>query len=86
MDQLRELDLWQQIAFRKFKRGEGLDFPFVEKSLDSTAASLIRDRLIRCRTEDEIRAAFDVNAHETKQADLMALAEAINRAVERIEV
>jgi len=82
MDQLRELDLWQQIAFRKFKRGEGLDFPFVEKSLDSAAASLIRDRLTRCRTEDEIRAAFDVNAHETKQADLMALAEAINRAAD----
>ena len=82
LDQLNELNLWRQIAFRKFKRGEGLDFPFVEKSLDSTTASVIRERLVRCRDEDDIKAAFDMNAIETKQADLMALAEAINRAAE----
>jgi hypothetical protein len=59
-----------------------LDFPFVEKALDSTTASVIRDRLVRCRTHDEIKAAFDVSRTETNQADLMALAEALNRAAE----
>jgi len=82
LDQMNELNLWRQIAFRKFKRGEGLDFPFVEKALDSTTASVIRDRLVRSRTHDDIKAAFDVSRTETNQADLMALAEALNRASE----
>jgi hypothetical protein len=82
LDQMNELNLWRQIAFRKFKRGESLDFPFVEKALDSTTASNIRQQLVRSRCEDDIKAAFDLTRTETKQADLMALAEALNRAAE----
>jgi hypothetical protein len=82
LDQMNELNLWRQLAFRKQKRGESLDFPFVEKALDSATASMIRDRLVRCRSEDDIRVTFDMTATDTKQADLMALAEAINKAAE----
>jgi hypothetical protein len=86
LDQMNELNLWRQIAFRKFKRGEGLDFPFVEKALDSTMASNIREKLVRCRTHDDIKAAFDLSHTETNQADLMALAEALNRAAEVMSI
>jgi hypothetical protein len=82
LDQMNELNLWRQLAFRKFKRGEGLDFPFVEKALDGATASAIREQLVRARTEDDIKAAFDLRCVDANPADLMALAEAINRAAE----
>ena len=85
MEQLRELDLWQQIAFRKLKRGDSLDFPFVCKTLDENIASRIRGQLPACKTEDDIKRAFDLQA--TDDDVLLALADALNRSVDRfIEV
>jgi hypothetical protein len=83
LDQLRELDLWQQIAFRKHKRGESLSFPFVCKELDEGTAAAIRARLPLCRAEDDIKAVFDLNAADDfKRSELLILADSLNRAVQ----
>lgn len=85
LDQLRELDLWQQFAFRKLKRGESMQFPFVAKELDEATAALIRKRLPACKSEDDIRGAFDLSAkEEVKRGELLALADSLNRAVEAV--
>jgi hypothetical protein len=81
LDQLRELDLWQQIAFRKHKRGESLSFPFVAKELDEGTAAKIRARLPRCKSEEDVKAAFDVTA-QSQGDELLILADALNRAAE----
>jgi len=84
IEQLRELELWQSFAFRKLKRGESLDFPFVCKALPETIASDIRDRLPKCRTQQEIEAAFQMSARD--EDPIKELAEAINLAVNRMEL
>jgi hypothetical protein len=82
LDQLRELDLWQQIAFRKLKRGEEMSFPFVCKQLDEGTAAIIRSRLPACKSEEDVKAAFDLTARdEFKRSELLTLAESLNRAV-----
>jgi hypothetical protein len=81
LDQLRELDLWQQIAFRKHKRGDSLQFPFVAKTLDEGLAAKIRARLPRCKSEEDVRNAFDVTA-QSQGDELLILADALNRAAE----
>ena len=87
LDQLRELDLWQQIAFRKHKRGESLAFSFVCKELDETSAAMIRARLPLCITEDDVKAAFDLTARdEVKRSELLTLADSLNKAVRAVMV
>jgi hypothetical protein len=81
--QLRELELWQDLAFRKLKQGKSLDFPFVCKSVPEEVASKIRDRLPNCRNERDIENAFEMGHREDDA--IKQLAEALNKAVERIE-
>jgi len=82
--QLRELELWQDLAFRKLKQGKSLDFPFVCKSVPEEVASKIRDRLPNCRNERDIENAFEMGHREDDA--IKQLAEALNKAVERMEV
>jgi hypothetical protein len=86
LDQFRELELWQTLAFRKHKRGEMDGFIFETKELPVDIAGLIANRLQDAETEDDIKRAFDViNTPEpAAKSDLVILAEAINRAVEEI--
>jgi hypothetical protein len=82
IEQLRELELWQSFAFRKLKRGEGLDFPFVCKELPEQIATDIRELLPSCKTEREIERAFNMDAPRREDDSLKELAEALNKAVE----
>ena len=84
IDQLRELEHWQDLAFRKLKQGKSLMFPWVSKTLPEEVASVIRDRLPSCKTLAEIERAFELDRED--EDALKLLAEALNRAVERIEV
>jgi len=84
IDQLRELEHWQDLAFRKLKQGKSLAFPWVSKTLPEEVASTIRDRLPACKTTAEIERAFQLDSRDENALKL--LAEALNRAVERIEV
>jgi len=81
-EQVRELALWEDIAARKLKRGDGLEFPFVCKHLSESTAAQIRAGLKRCRTVEELKAVFDLQ-EEQQDTGIMALVEALNRAAER---
>jgi hypothetical protein len=85
LDQLRELDNWQQLAFRKLKRDEDMRFPWVANELDEQTAAAIRSRLPGCKTEDDVRAAFDLSA-KSERIDMLALAASLDRAVDAIIV
>jgi len=82
IDQLRELEHWQDLAFRKLKQGKSLMFPWVSKTLPEEVASVIRDRLPSCKTLAEIERAFDLNMPDTPDRQLRELADALNKAVE----
>jgi hypothetical protein len=82
IDQLRELEHWQDLAFRKLKQGKSLAFPWVSKTLPEEVASVIRDRLPHCKTTVEIERAFQLDSRDENALKL--LAEALNRAVESV--
>ena len=82
IDQLRELELWQSFAFRKLKRGESLDFPFVCKEIPEHVATEIRERLPECKTDRDIERAFKMDAPKREDDSLKELAAALNKAVE----
>ena len=84
LDQLSELNLWRDFAFRKFRRDESLSFPFVARELDEHTASVIRERLPRCETEDDIKRAFDLTANPiASKSEILTLADALNRLVDQ---
>jgi len=84
IDQLRELEHWQDLAFRKLKQGKSLAFPWVSKTLPEEVASAIRERLPECKTTAEIERAFQLDRKDNEDA-LKLLADALNRAVESVE-
>ena len=59
MEQYRELELWQTMAFRKSKRNEDLSFDFECKVIPDYVSNMFVDRLVGCETEDDIKLAFD---------------------------
>jgi hypothetical protein len=60
IEHIREMKVWQDIAFRKHKRGDGLAFDFELRSLPEWVGAEIRARLAHAADIDDIRAAFDV--------------------------
>ncbi len=82
IDQLRELEHWQDLAFRKFKQGKSLSFPWVCKTIPEEVASVIRERLPLCKSQADIERAFDLGTRDENA--LKILAEALNRAVESV--
>ena len=82
IEQLRELEHWQDLAFRKLKQGKSLAFPWVSKTLPEEVASVIRDRLPACKSQADIERAFDLNMPDTPDHQLRELADALNKAVE----
>lgn len=82
LEQLRELEHWQDLAFRKLKQGKSLDFAWVSKTLSEEVASTIRERLVSCRTKADIERAFELDRKDDDA--LKQLADALNRAVESI--
>lgn len=59
IEQYREMELWQTMAFRKHKRDESIDFQFKCKTLPDDIADEIRARLMQSTDEDGIKYAFD---------------------------
>lgn len=82
IQQLRELELWQDMAFRKLKQKKDLDFPFVCKHIPEEVASRIRDRLPDCKTERDIENAFQMSHREDDS--IKQLADALNNAVAKM--
>jgi hypothetical protein len=92
LDQLRELQRWQELAFRKLKRAEPLTFEWRNDTLPDDTANSIKAKLTEAKTEQDIRDAFDVEeviditpAPEYK-SDVLELAAAINRYADVLTV
>jgi hypothetical protein len=81
LDQFRELELWQTMAYRKNKQGKAMAFDFEVKTLPADIASQIKAKLDAATDEQTIKAAFALDLHRDNRS-IEALADAINRAVD----
>ena len=85
-EQIKELNLWRQIAERNFRKGKGACADFEVKSLPEDMAADIRERLKYVTGKEDIGQAFEVTgtpqAHEIDNEAIKTLADAINRAVD----
>lgn len=84
--QIKELNLWRQIAERNWRKGKGACADFEVKSLPEDMAADIRERLKYVTGKEDIRQAFEVSgapAHQDINVEaLKMVADAINRAVD----
>jgi hypothetical protein len=84
---LRELNNWQELAFRKLKRGQPLVFEWEPKDISADMAAQVKARLDTATSEDEIKAAFDVVPDSTDLQDngeIKVLADAMNKLADSL--
>jgi hypothetical protein len=89
LDQLHELETWRKFAFRKFKKGEPLDFPFEIKTLPEEISEDIKLQLLESTDEEGIKAAFtldDIQFEPMQDTAILKLADAINKACENVAI
>lgn len=83
---LRELNNWQELAFRKLKRGQPLAFDWEPKDISTELAAAVKAKLDTATDENEIRTAFDVMPDQSPpppdDGNIKALAAAINAMAE----
>lgn len=85
LDELNELRVWRDVALRRLKKGEGLDFDYQPhySGLPEMVESDIKVRLLNCTNESEIKSCFDVmamadaNPVPMSQSEIKYLADAI---------
>ena len=87
LDQLRELQRWQELAFRKFKRDEPLTFEWRNDTLPEAVYEQIRTNLPNAKEESAIKQVFEA-AQDVPQPEpvdhLKALAESINKMADAL--
>lgn len=97
LDQMRELQRWQELAFRKLKRAEPLNFEWRNDSLPEDVYAKIMSGLAGAETEDTIKALFDVMqfegmtvtippAYTEEDTTIKTLADSINRLADSISI
>jgi len=85
LDELRELELWQSMAFRKLKQGKSLIFPFEVRTVSNPVAEIIQSRLKWANSNDDIKAAFSLeNIQIEKPDELKSLIDALNLAASQL--
>ena len=89
-----EMRVWQDVALRRFKKGDGLDFEYQPHygGIPAEAEQAIRAELLKATSADEIKAAFQIvfttttpapaYKSETASADIIMLAAAMNKLAE----
>jgi hypothetical protein len=92
LDEYKELDVWREVALRRFKKGDGLDFEYQPHygGLPDALTFSIRTALLSAGSADEIKAAFEIrldNVTETPApvyapSELVMLAKSINAMME----
>lgn len=94
LEQLRELKVWQDMSFRKLKRGHSLVFDFDVRTLPDEIADNIRARLPWANSQDEIKSAFACEEETITPAPeyvpegdsgIKELAQAMNRFADAIQ-
>jgi hypothetical protein len=92
VDEFKELSVWRDVALRRLKKGDSLDFAYEPHygGLPDNIAEAIIGGLIKATSAEEIKAAFDVD-FETETVtpapvyaspDIIMLADAINKMAE----
>lgn len=92
LDELEELRIWREVATRRLKKTESLDFEyqFHRGGLPDEIVSTIKSGLLTVKTTDDLNAVFDISkmvqsemlfapAIKEAKTDIMALAESLNR-------
>lgn len=84
LDELEEMRVWREVALRRHKKGEGLDFEYLphHSGLPESVSKSIKAKLLQAGTADDIKAAFVIEAEKKPASDIQALAEAMNRMAE----
>jgi hypothetical protein len=92
LDEYKELDVWREVALRRFKKGDGLDFDYQPHygGLPDALTFSIRTALLTAGSADEIKAAFEIRldnvdvtpAPEYAPSELVMLAKSINAMME----
>jgi hypothetical protein len=92
---MREMVNWQELAFRKHKRGQSLAFDWEARDIPADVAEGIKSRLALASSEDEIKAAFEVQGDFTPTEnitpapvydtdEIKMLADALNKAADAV--
>jgi 2'-5' RNA ligase len=92
VDEFKELSVWRDVALRRLKKGDSLDFAYEPHygGLPDNIAEAIIAGLVKATSAEEIKAAFDVD-FETETVtpapvyaspDIIMLADAINKMAE----
>ena len=85
LDQIRELQRWQELAFRKFKRGDELTFEWRNDTLPEEVYKTISANLPNAKEESAIKQVFDMAQIVAApvaikgESDILILADALNR-------
>jgi hypothetical protein len=85
--QMAEMQLWHDIARRKLKRGEPLEFEFTS-SLPDDIHGIIGAKVAQSITYEQLEQAFDLTGsqpEEYKTSEILQLVNALNHAVEIIQ-
>ena len=80
--QIKDLDLWRQMAIRFFKKGKSPAIDFECKALTDEMAETIRERLKTATSEADILSAFEI---KTAQPELIDIAVELKRANDWLE-
>lgn len=86
--QIKELNLWRQIAERNFKKGKGCCADFEVKALDESMAGIIRLRLQSAKTLEDVSGAFVIEPAEKgymKELDIQRMIDALEMNLTAIE-
>jgi hypothetical protein len=85
--QIKELNLWRQIAERNVKKGKGACADFEVKSLDESVAGTIRAKLMLARNVEDVTAAFEVGNEKgyMKELDIQRMIDALEANIVLLE-
>jgi len=86
LDEFKELEVWRDVALRKFKRDESLEFEYVPHygGLPEDTTKAIADGLKVATDEDEIKALFKIEGVEQSQSEIKALAGALEKLADKL--
>ena len=93
LDEYKELGVWRDVAVRRHKKGDGLDFEYQPHygGLPDSVTDKIKSALSLAVDEDAIKAAFELDLDnvtatptpEYKYSEIVILAEALNKLAEK---
>jgi hypothetical protein len=85
IDEVNELRVWRDVALRRNKKGEGLDFEYQPHygGLPDNVTGNIKARLLLAQDADAIKAAFEIDA--PADSEVIRLAEAMNKLAESLQ-